>query len=163
SVCPMQIPLPKMMRHWREREFERHLTPATVRANLALWAWFARRPGAYRVATRAAAWLLGLMGRRRGRFPSLPFAGGCAERRDLPLLRPLAQRPARGPRVSRDAVLGAIRRGMKRGPLPADIALGLRARLDAHPRHLIPARSAIPRPAQIRLFIANVEKEFGTV
>jgi L-lactate dehydrogenase complex protein LldG len=41
--------------------------------------------------------------------------------------------------------------------------LGLRARLAAHPRHLIPARSALPRPAQIRLFIANVEKEFGSV
>ena len=45
SVCPMRIPLPKLMRHWREREFERHLTPATQRGNLALWAWFARRPG----------------------------------------------------------------------------------------------------------------------
>ena len=27
SVCPVRIPLPKLMRHWREREFERHLTP----------------------------------------------------------------------------------------------------------------------------------------
>src|SRR3546814_1283884 len=24
AVCPVRIPLPKMMRHWREREFERH-------------------------------------------------------------------------------------------------------------------------------------------
>jgi hypothetical protein len=24
----MKIPLPGMMRHWREREFERHLSPA---------------------------------------------------------------------------------------------------------------------------------------
>ena len=31
SVCPMRIPLPKMMRHWREREFERGLNPATQR------------------------------------------------------------------------------------------------------------------------------------
>ena len=27
SVCPVRIPLPGLMRHWREREFERHLTP----------------------------------------------------------------------------------------------------------------------------------------
>ena len=27
SVCPVRIPLPKLMRHWREREFEKHLTP----------------------------------------------------------------------------------------------------------------------------------------
>ena len=84
SVCPVKIPLPKLMRHWREREFERHLTPATVRANLALWAWFARRPGAYRMATRMAAWALGRLGRRKGKFHSLPLAGGWTEGRDLP-------------------------------------------------------------------------------
>ena len=44
SVCPVKIPLPKLMRHWREREFERHLTPGAQRSNLNLWAWFARRP-----------------------------------------------------------------------------------------------------------------------
>src|SRR3546814_18674848 len=44
AVCPMRIPLPKMMRHWRERELERHLTPATVPSGLALRAVFARRP-----------------------------------------------------------------------------------------------------------------------
>jgi len=65
--------------------------------------------------------------------------------------------------MSREKILGAIRRGLKRGPLPDDQVLGLRARLAAHPRHLIPARSAVPRPAQLSLFIANVEKEFGSV
>jgi L-lactate dehydrogenase complex protein LldG len=65
--------------------------------------------------------------------------------------------------MSREAMLGAIRRGLKRGALPEDQALGLRARLAAHPRHLIPARSAVPRPAQIFLCIANIEKEFGSV
>ena len=84
SVCPVKIPLPGLMRHWREREFERHLTPASVRSNLALWAWFARRPGAYRLATRLAMALLGLMGRRKGRFSWLPFAGGWTAGRDLP-------------------------------------------------------------------------------
>jgi L-lactate dehydrogenase complex protein LldF len=84
SVCPVKIPLPKMMRHWREREFERHLTPATVRGNLALWGWFARRPGAYRLATRMAMAGLGWLGRRRGRFRSLPLAGGWTDGRDLP-------------------------------------------------------------------------------
>jgi L-lactate dehydrogenase complex protein LldF len=72
------------MRHWREREFERHLTPATMRSNLALWAWFARRPGLYRVATRAAMATLGLLGRKRGRFAKLPFAGAWTSGRDLP-------------------------------------------------------------------------------
>jgi L-lactate dehydrogenase complex protein LldG len=65
--------------------------------------------------------------------------------------------------VSRDAILGAIRRGLRRGPLPDDLAMALRARLAAHPRHLIPARSRVSRPEQILLFIRNVEKEFGSV
>jgi L-lactate dehydrogenase complex protein LldG len=60
-------------------------------------------------------------------------------------------------------MLGAIRRGLKRGPLPADQVAMLDGRLATHPRHLIPARSRVPRAEQIALFIRNVEKEFGTV
>src|SRR3954465_11621509 len=65
--------------------------------------------------------------------------------------------------MSKDAILGAIRRGLKRGPLPADQQAMLDGRLMTHPRHLIPARSRLPRPDQVALFIRNVEKEFGTV
>ena len=65
--------------------------------------------------------------------------------------------------MSRETILTAIRRGLKRGPLPTDQATLLRARLASHPRHLIPARTRIPRPALIDLFVANVEREFGTV
>ena len=32
SVCPVRIPLPSLMRHWREREFERGLNPAASAA-----------------------------------------------------------------------------------------------------------------------------------
>ncbi len=84
SVCPVRIPLPKLMRHWREREFERHLTPGAARANLAAWAFLARRPALYRLVTRTAAFGLGLMGRRRGRFGWLPLASGWTKGRDLP-------------------------------------------------------------------------------
>jgi L-lactate dehydrogenase complex protein LldF len=84
AVCPVRIPLPKLMRHWREREFERHLTPATVRTNLALWGWAAKRPGLYRLATRAGAAALALLAGRRGRFTRMPFAGGWTGGRDLP-------------------------------------------------------------------------------
>ena len=64
--------------------------------------------------------------------------------------------------MSKEAVLGAIRRGLRRGPLPEDQAAMLRTRLAAHPRHLIPARSRVGRPEQVALFVRNVEKEFGT-
>jgi L-lactate dehydrogenase complex protein LldF len=84
SVCPMKIPLPGMMRHWREREFERHLSPGAVRRNLALWEWFATRPSLYRMATRVAAWGMGRLGRKKGRFSRFPLAGGWTAGRDLP-------------------------------------------------------------------------------
>jgi L-lactate dehydrogenase complex protein LldG len=64
--------------------------------------------------------------------------------------------------MSRDAILGAIRRGLRRGALPADETLGLRARLDAHPRHLIPARTRQPRAALVAQFIERLEREFAT-
>jgi L-lactate dehydrogenase complex protein LldG len=65
--------------------------------------------------------------------------------------------------MSRETILTAIRRGLKRGELPADQQAMLRGRLAAHPRHLIPARSRLPRAGQVALFVANVEREFGTV
>ncbi len=84
SVCPMRIPLPKMMRHWREREFEKRLTPATVRSGLGVWAWFARRPALYRRATAAAVATLRRLGGKKGRIASLPLASGWTGTRDFP-------------------------------------------------------------------------------
>ena len=66
QVCPMRIPLPKMMRHWREREFERHLSPAAARYGLGIWAFFATRPTLYRFATDVAMRALALLGREQG-------------------------------------------------------------------------------------------------
>ncbi len=82
SVCPMKIPLPRMMRHWRERE--RKLSPANYRAGLAAWAFLARRPALYHWAVSIATRVLGVAGRRRGRFRSLPLAGGWTAGRDMP-------------------------------------------------------------------------------
>ena len=65
--------------------------------------------------------------------------------------------------MSKEAILGAIRRGLKRGPLPADQAAMLQDRLDGHPRHLIPARSRVSRAAQVDLLVHYIEREFGTV
>jgi L-lactate dehydrogenase complex protein LldG len=65
--------------------------------------------------------------------------------------------------MSKQAILTAIRRGLKRGTLPADHKMMLRWRLEQHPRHLIPSRSRLPHPQQVDLFVRNVEKEFGSV
>jgi L-lactate dehydrogenase complex protein LldG len=65
--------------------------------------------------------------------------------------------------MSKDIVLNAVRRGLKRGPLPEDQKAMLRGRLALHPRHLIPARSRLPHAQQVDLFVRSVEKEFGSV
>jgi L-lactate dehydrogenase complex protein LldG len=65
--------------------------------------------------------------------------------------------------MSKEVILTAIRRGLRRDGLPEDEAAMLRGRLDRHPRHLIPARSRLPHAEQVDLFVSNVEKEFGTV
>src|SRR6201987_4651509 len=74
SVCPVKIPLPKMMRHWREREYARKLSPPGYRTGLALGAWVARRPAVSHALTELASRALGWAGRHRGRFRALPLA-----------------------------------------------------------------------------------------
>ncbi len=84
AVCPMRIPLPRMLRHWREKEFEQHLNPATQRFGIKAWAFFAKRPGLYQLVTRISAAVLRRMAGRKGRLGSLPLAGGWTRHRELP-------------------------------------------------------------------------------
>ncbi len=85
EVCPMRIPLPKMLRHWREKEFERHLQPVSIRWGLNLWAFIARRPKLYRFATGLAARVLANLGFGKGRLRRVPLASGWTEFRDFPV------------------------------------------------------------------------------
>ena len=84
QVCPMQIPLPKLMRHWRERAHDDGSMPVEERWGIAIWAYFAKRPWLYRPGARLAARLLARLGRGRGRVSRLPLAGGWTDGRDLP-------------------------------------------------------------------------------
>ena len=84
EVCPMQIPLPRMLRQLREQEFDDGLTPPVARAGLKAWAYLARRPKLYSVMTRIGMRALALMARGRGRLRWLPGAGAWTAGRDLP-------------------------------------------------------------------------------
>ena len=85
EVCPMRIPLPKMLRHWREKEFERHLQPTAMRWGLGVWAWLAKRPTLYRKATALAARVLTNQGHGKGRLSKRAARLGLdASIRDLP-------------------------------------------------------------------------------
>jgi L-lactate dehydrogenase complex protein LldF len=85
SVCPMKIPLPKMMRHWRERQWQKKLNPPAYRAGLKFWAFFARRPALYRFGAGLAARLLRRWGGGKGKVSRLPLAGGWTAGRDFPM------------------------------------------------------------------------------
>ena len=65
--------------------------------------------------------------------------------------------------MTKEAIIGAIQRGLKRGPLPADQQAMLAGRLASHPRHLIPARGQLDRAGRIDLFAGYIERDFGTV
>jgi L-lactate dehydrogenase complex protein LldF len=84
EVCPMRIPLPRMLRQWRERLFEAHEASVASRWGLAVWAFFAKRPALYRAATALAMRALGTLGHGKGRFRRLPLASGWTGTRDLP-------------------------------------------------------------------------------
>jgi L-lactate dehydrogenase complex protein LldF len=84
EVCPMRIPIPKMLRHWREKEFERHLQPTSMRWGLGLWAWMAKRPKLYRKATALASRVLANQAFGKGRLRKVPLASGWTEFRDMP-------------------------------------------------------------------------------
>jgi L-lactate dehydrogenase complex protein LldF len=84
EVCPMKIPLPGLMRHWREEEFAGGDTPLLYRLGLKAWAAAAKRPLLYNAGARLLMPLLAVLGRRRGAFRRLPGAGGWTRHRDLP-------------------------------------------------------------------------------
>ena len=81
----MKIPLPRMMRHWREREFAARLAPPALRAGASRSgrSW---RGGRRSIAPpqRSPRGRWAAMGQKRGRFRRLPLAGGWTRVRDMP-------------------------------------------------------------------------------
>ena len=84
EVCPVEIPLPTLLRGWRDRTWKEGLVPTTVRAGLGGWAFFARHPALYRVASGMAVRWMRLFG-RNGRIKWMPLASGWTGTRDFPV------------------------------------------------------------------------------
>jgi len=84
AVCPMEIPLPDMMRAWRERDHARSNPPRFERLMLRLWAFVAKRPRLYHALAGAAAWYLARRAGGRGRLSRLPLMQAWTALRDLP-------------------------------------------------------------------------------
>src|SRR5262249_43733329 len=83
EVCPVAIPLPSLLRGWRDRSWKEGLEPRSVRAGIASWAFVAQHPVLYRLATGYAVKLMRLFN-KGGWIRRMPFAGGWTEHRDFP-------------------------------------------------------------------------------
>ena len=84
AVCPMRIPLPGLMRKWRELEFEKVPPPFAQRFALKSWAWFARHPRLYQFASGLVIPVVARMAGKKGAFNKLPFGNGWTRHRDFP-------------------------------------------------------------------------------
>ena len=62
---------------------DQRLNKASHRFGLGFWAFFARRPGLYRITSRLGAWALRWRAGDKGRLDSWPLAAGWTGVRDL--------------------------------------------------------------------------------
>ena len=83
EVCPVSIPLPTLLRGWRDTGWREGLVPQTVRSSLWLWRFMAERPKLYRLGTAIAVRAMRLF-RRGGWIGRMPLAGSWTRYRDLP-------------------------------------------------------------------------------
>jgi L-lactate dehydrogenase complex protein LldF len=89
EVCPVSIPIPRLLRRWREEGLRQRRSPWGERAGLRLWRWLAASPLRYRLALGVAARLLRSLsvperGSARRWVRRMPLAGsGFSDFRDL--------------------------------------------------------------------------------
>jgi L-lactate dehydrogenase complex protein LldF len=79
----MKIPLPGLMRRWRQAEFAAGETSLPYRIGLKLWGTVAKRPRLYHALARIMMPLLATLGRRAGLFRRMPLARGWTRHRDF--------------------------------------------------------------------------------
>lgn len=84
EVCPVRIPLTRLMRNLREDQFRRREVGRVPRLALALWGALAMRPPLYRWATRLAIRVLAIAGGRSRRLRRLPLLGAWTDTKDFP-------------------------------------------------------------------------------
>lgn len=89
SVCPVGIPLVRLLRRWREKSFMQSLPLAGERFGLRLWRFVNRRPFVYRAVTAFGAMAmrsLSVPGADQRRWiKRLPFLGAAwTQHRDMP-------------------------------------------------------------------------------
>ena len=85
EVCPVNIPLPDMLRSLRARQFNAGLLPPVAAGALRMWGFLARRPRLYSTASGLGVFGIRLWAMGRRRISWMPGAGGWLKSRDLPV------------------------------------------------------------------------------
>ena len=83
AVCPMSIPLPRLLREHRRQQHDQGRGHRRSRWAIAVWAWLAARPRIYQAVMGVGVRILGRLGARRGVLRSLPLARPWTANRDL--------------------------------------------------------------------------------
>jgi L-lactate dehydrogenase complex protein LldF len=83
EVCPVKIPLTRIMRHWRDEALTQGYVPNIQRWALAVWSFYVRRPWLYRQLSAIKMWLLSKWG-AGGTLNHIPMTGVWTKDRDLP-------------------------------------------------------------------------------
>ncbi|MDI3515669.1 MAG: lactate utilization protein B [Gammaproteobacteria bacterium] len=83
EVCPVAIPLPTLLRGWRDRSWREGLEPGVVRFGLGVHTFFALRPRLYRLATAMAIRVMRLFS-RGGVVRGMPGLGAWTAHREFP-------------------------------------------------------------------------------
>ncbi|MCP4933857.1 MAG: iron-sulfur cluster-binding protein [bacterium] len=83
EVCPVGIPLPTLLRQLRSRSWRSGYEPWLTKANVSVWAQFAKRPKLYHAVSKIASKVIRLF-QKNGRIRWMPLAGNWTRHRDLP-------------------------------------------------------------------------------
>ena len=84
EVCPVKIPLPTLLRGWRDRSWRDGLEPTTTRIGLGLFTFVASRPWLYRLGQGLALRAMRFFG-RNGWISRMPGLGAWTRHRDFPV------------------------------------------------------------------------------
>jgi L-lactate dehydrogenase complex protein LldF len=83
EVCPVDIPLPTLLRGWRDRSWREGLEPGAMRFGLGAFAFVAARPRLYRLGMSIAVRTMRLF-HRGGWIRGMPGLGAWTAHRDFP-------------------------------------------------------------------------------
>ena len=84
EVCPVRIPLPSLLRRWRDQVYVRDLGDWQTKWALKWWAVFAKRPALYHFFAGPKMQFLGWWARKKGHLKYIPSLKGWTRNRNFP-------------------------------------------------------------------------------